>query len=57
MIDVYAKSSQLLEKLANSVAERNPTLKDFCFNVAEIHVVEEWIREFVKEVYGEIRSY
>jgi len=49
-IDLYAKAVQLLEKIANSVHERdskNPNL--LCFSTSEVQVVEQWLEEFVKE--------
>lgn len=49
-IDNHAKSSQLLQRLANSIAERNPVLKDFCFNAREVQVVEVWLKETVDEL-------
>lgn len=52
-IDNYVKSGQLLERIANSIAERNPNLKNFCFSVAEIAVVEEWLKELTEEILNE----
>jgi hypothetical protein len=51
IIDIYAKSVQLLEHVANSVHERdnkNPNL--LCFSISEVHVVEKWLNELIKEV-------
>jgi len=49
-IDLYQKSSELLEKLANSIYDRDPTNPNpFCFNVAEMHIVEEWLKELIKD--------
>lgn len=50
-IDIYAKSVQLLERVANSVHERepkNPNLLFFSGN--EVQVVEEWMRELLLEL-------
>lgn len=50
-IDIYAKSEQLLSKLANSIYERdtkNPTL--ICFTTSEMHIVEKWLLELLKEI-------
>jgi hypothetical protein len=50
-IDIYAKSVQLLERVANSIHDRepkNPTL--FTFSLNEIHIVENWIKELLKEL-------
>lgn len=49
--DVYQKSSDLLEKLANSIFDRDPTNpKPFCFSISELHVVEGWLKNILKEV-------
>ena len=50
-IDIYAKSVQLLERVANSLHERepkNPNLLFFSGN--EVQVVEEWMRELLMEL-------
>lgn len=50
-IDLYAKSQQLLETLANSVHDRDPkNLTPFFFNIAEIHVAELWLKDFMDEI-------
>lgn len=50
-IDIRAKSMQLLERVANSVHERDPKNPNlFCFSTSEVQVVEEWVREFIKEL-------
>ncbi len=46
-IDYYAKSVELLERIANSVHERdskNPNL--LCFTSNEVQLVELWLKEF-----------
>lgn len=51
LIDYYAKSVELLERIANSVHERdtkNPNL--LCFSVSEVQLVENWLSEFKKEI-------
>lgn len=49
-IDLYAKAVQLLEKIANSVHERDPkNINLLCFSVSEVQVVEEWLKEFIEE--------
>ncbi len=51
-IDLHVKSQQLLEALANSIHDRDKNNSNpFCFNIAEVHVTEKWLREFVAEVY------
>lgn len=50
-IDIYAKSVQLLERVANSVHDRDPKNPNLLtFSLSEIHIVEEWIRELVEEL-------
>lgn len=50
-IDLYAKSQQLLETLANSIHDREPkSANPFFFNIAEIQAAEKWLFDFVKEV-------
>lgn len=46
-IDYYAKSVELLGRIANSVHERdskNPNL--LCFSASEVELVEQWLKEF-----------
>lgn len=50
-IDLYAKSQQLLEMLANSIHDRDPkTPNPFFFNITDIQEAERWLKEFMKEV-------
>jgi hypothetical protein len=50
-IDVYAKSTQLLERLANSIYDRDSISPNpFFFKASEITVVEDWVRELIEEV-------
>lgn len=51
IIDTYAKAVQLLERVANSVHERDvksPNL--LCFSSNEVQVVEEWLKELINEL-------
>ncbi len=49
-IDLYAKAVQLLEKVANSVYERDPKPANLqCFSTNEVLVVEQWLKDFVEE--------
>jgi hypothetical protein len=49
-IDLYSKAVQLLEKIANSVHERDPKNPNLlCFSSTEVGVVEQWLKEFVEE--------
>ena len=49
-IDIYAKSVQLLEQIANSIHDEQTNINLFTFNINEIHIVEDWIRELIKEL-------
>lgn len=47
-IDLHAKAMQLLEKVANSVHEReNANL--LCFSINEVQLVEQWLKDFIDE--------
>ena len=54
--DYYVKSGQLLERIANSIAERNPNLKNFCFSIAEVLVVDEWLKELIEEILKDVSA-
>ena len=57
-IDINAKSSELLEKLANSVYDRDPTNPNpLFFNTREIHIVEKFLQELVKESFKKVAEY
>jgi len=47
--DISILSQQLLERLANSIHDRDPNQNQFCFNINEVHVVEGWIKELFEE--------
>ena len=50
-IDIYVKSTQLLERLANSIYDRDPTTPNpFFFKTTEINIVEDWMRELIEEI-------
>ena len=50
-IDIYEKSVQLLERVANSVHDREPKNPNlFTFSLREIHIVEAWLKELLKEL-------
>lgn len=50
-IDLYVKSQQLLEVLANSIHDREPkTLNPFFFSITEIQAAERWLYELVREL-------
>ncbi len=49
-IDLYSKAVHLLEKIANSVHERDPKNPNLMFfSSTEVQVVEQWLKEFVEE--------
>lgn len=50
-IDLHAKSQQLLEMLANAIYDReDPLPKPFFFSIAEVHLAEKWLRDFIKDI-------
>ena len=51
-MDVHAKSQQLLESLANSIHDRSENSK-FVFNISEVHITEEWIKNLINEIKKE----
>lgn len=54
-IDFHTKSQQLLEALANSIHDRDRnSVNPFCFNIAEVHVTEKWLNEFIDEIMNGI---
>lgn len=49
-INFPSKAVQLLEKIANSVHERDPKNANLmCFSIKEVFLVEKWLEEFIKE--------
>lgn len=49
-IDIHSKAVHLLEKIANSVHERDPKNPSLmCFSSNEVQVVEQWLKDFVQE--------
>lgn len=57
-IDMAAKASQLLEALGNSIYDREG-YKDiiFTFTIKEIHIVENWLKDLLREVIEDIREH
>lgn len=50
-IDLYVKSQQLLEVLANSIHDREPkTLNPFFFSTSEVLAAEKWLSDFLDEI-------
>lgn len=50
-VDINFLSSQLLERLANSIHDRDPSNNQFCFNIAELQVTEKWLIETFKDSF------
>lgn len=49
-MDIHAKAIELLEKIANSVHERDPKNPNLlCFSVVEVQLVEKWLKDFKAE--------
>lgn len=49
-MDLHSKAKQLLEKIANSVHERDPKNANLlCFSTTEVQLVEQWLQEFINE--------
>lgn len=49
-LDLYTKAVQLLEKIANSVHEREPKNANLlCFSSNEVQLVQQWLGDFIKE--------
>ena len=55
--DIHAKSQQLLEQVANSMYDRAPEEEHTTFTTREIHVVETFLRQFRKELLGQLGEY
>lgn len=52
-IDIHSKAVHLLEKIANSVHERDPKNPNLlCFSTTEVQVVEQWLKDFIEEQIG-----
>lgn len=50
-IDLYAKAVHLLERIANSIHEREPKSPNLLyFSSSEVQVVEGWLKDFIIDV-------
>ncbi len=57
-MDIHVQSRLLLEKLANSLFDREPrNPRPVFFTVKEAHIVEDWLKQVVKEAMKEIGEY
>lgn len=45
-IDFHSQAVHLLERIANSIHDRDAT-NTTCFSSSEVQVVEEWLKEFL----------
>ena len=46
--DIYAKSAELLEQIANSIYDRTPhSQTPLFFSLREIHIVEKFLKELI----------
>lgn len=55
-IDINARAAELLERLANSVYDRDPKIKidgenPFCFRIKEIQIVEKFLTDTIQEAF------
>lgn len=55
-MDVHAKSQQLLESLANSMLDRNPS-KPVLFTTHEAHVIEKFLLDYAREILRDAGAY
>jgi len=54
--NIYAKSSELLEKLANSIYDRDPSNpKPLFFSIIEVQIVERWLKDNMNELQNNDR--
>ncbi|MGE4118925.1 MAG: hypothetical protein AB7F29_13715 [Candidatus Nitrosocosmicus sp.] len=57
-IDVAAKASELLEALGNSIYDREGHKGIvFTFTIKEIHIVESWLKDLLREAIQDIREH
>ena len=50
-IDLYAKAMNLLQRVANSVHDREPKSPNLlCFSSNEVKVVEGWLQDFLTDI-------
>jgi hypothetical protein len=56
-MDIHAKSQQLLESIANSMCDRLSPDKYVFFTTQELHVVERFLKDFVRDVVNKVGEY
>ncbi len=50
-IDLNVKAQELLQKLANSIYDRDQKMaNEFSFNQIDIELTKEWLCDFIEEV-------
>ncbi len=55
--DIHQKSSELLEKLANSIYDRDPSNPNpLFFSMNEIHIVEKWLKDILLEQLNDLKN-
>jgi hypothetical protein len=55
-MDLHVKSEQLLQAIANSVYDRDPQ-QIVNFSVKEMHVAEDFLKEFLKDGLKQVGEY
>lgn len=57
-MDIHAQSAQLLERLANSIYDREGQQSaSFAFTTKEIHIVESWLKDVVEKAFKHAGEY
>lgn len=59
-LDINVKSAQLLERLANSILDRdkdNLLRQHFTFSATEIRIVESWVHELLQDFKKELAEF
>lgn len=50
-MDLYIKAMNLLERVANSVHDREPKRPNLvCFSTSEVQVVKGWLQDFITDM-------
>jgi hypothetical protein len=54
-MDLHVKSQQLLERLSNSLLDRGQSV--IHFTVKEVHLIEQVLREYEREIRNKLAEY
>lgn len=54
-MDLHAKSQQLLESLSNSLLDRGQP--SVCFTVKEVHIIEQFLLEYERDIRKKLAEY